>query len=47
MGELYVDDRELQGYLVYLREPWPPPASGGRPHVPEAIARDVRARSAI
>jgi len=41
-GDVYIDDRELQAYLIYLREPWPLPASGTRPRVPDAIARDVR-----
>ncbi|MGI8729742.1 MAG: hypothetical protein ACR2LK_07065 [Solirubrobacteraceae bacterium] len=42
-GTLYVTDAELDSYLVYLRMPWPRPSGGGRPHIPEAIARDVRA----
>ena len=41
-GAVYIDDRELQAYLMYLREPWPLPAGGTRPRVPDAIARDVR-----
>jgi HNH endonuclease len=41
-GALYIDDRELQSYLIYLREPWPLPTSGTRPRVPDAIACDVR-----
>lgn len=39
---VHIDDRELQAHIDYLREPWPLPASGNRPRVPEAIARDVR-----
>jgi hypothetical protein len=39
---IYIDDRELQGYLIYLREPWPLPAKGKRPRIPDPIARDVR-----
>jgi DnaJ-class molecular chaperone len=41
-GAVYIDDRELQAYLMYLGEPRPLPASGTRPRVPDAIARDVR-----
>jgi hypothetical protein len=40
---LYVTDAELDSYLVYLRTPWARPSGGGRPRIPKAITRDVRA----
>lgn len=36
-GAPHIDDRELQAYCRYLREPWPLPPSGSRPHVPDYI----------
>jgi hypothetical protein len=39
--DVYTDDTELDDYLIYLRSPWPVSKGGGRPRVPDAIARDV------
>ncbi len=44
-GVPHIDDRELQAYCRYLREPWPLPPSGTRPHIPTYIRDDVRAES--
>ena len=41
-GTIHVREADLDGYLVYLRSPWPLPAGGNRPRIPDAIARDVR-----
>jgi len=41
-GDVYIDDGELDDYLIYLRSPWPVSKGAGRPRVPDAIARDVR-----
>ena len=37
-----IDKDELDRYLAWLREPWPRTLSGGRPHIPKAIAYDVK-----
>jgi DnaJ-class molecular chaperone len=42
-GELYFDDEELRAFQKYLHDPWPKPANGGRPHIPEALKEDIRA----
>ena len=43
---IYIDDRELQGYLIYLREPWPLPAKG-KAHGSRTRSRAMCARNAI
>lgn len=42
-GAVVIDQAELEDYRRYLREPWPKPPSGARPHIPKAIRDDVRA----
>jgi hypothetical protein len=44
-GSLHVDDKALQAYCEYLREPWPLPKKGQRPLIPSYIRDDVKAES--
>jgi hypothetical protein len=41
-GEPFFDEDELLSFQKHLREPWPKPAAGGRPHIPAAIETDVK-----
>ncbi len=44
MGDM-IDENELLSFQKYLNEPWPLPASGQRPIIPEPIKEDIRQES--
>lgn len=44
-GHDYFDEEDLHKYRRFLAEPWPKPATGKRPHIPEAIKEDIRQES--
>jgi hypothetical protein len=44
-GAPHIDDKELQAYCEYLREPWSLPKKGTRPLIPSYIREDVSAES--
>lgn len=43
--EDFYKEEDLHAYRRYLAEPWPLPAKGTRPHIPDAIKNDIRFES--
>jgi len=41
----YFDESDLHAYKRFLSEPWPKPAKGARPHIPEVIKEDIKQES--
>ena len=44
-GQYYYDDSDLRTYQTYLNNPWPKPAKGTRPSIPDAIKEDIKKES--
>ena len=44
-GERMFEEKAVESFGRFLREPWPLPKKGKRPHIPDAIKRDIQAES--
>lgn len=44
-GDVYIDEDELIAYQRFLNDPWPKPSKGQRPHIPDAIKKDIKVES--
>ncbi len=44
-GEVHFEESEIAAFRAYLAAPWPLPAKGKRPELPDAIRDDVRRES--